>query len=140
MSAAQQPSSRKWLWFVSSVAILAIAAALITWWNRPPEVPVVEAVAQLTDDGEPKRGSLTTDGARIYFNDGATGSWKIAQVAATGGTASVINTKLANPEIEAISPEGSSLLVPVENVEENAGSYPLWVVPIPKVNPAAWAT
>src|SRR6516162_6863242 len=44
LSAVQQPSSRKWLWVATSVAILWVAAAVIIWWNRPPAAPVVEGI------------------------------------------------------------------------------------------------
>jgi len=38
----------------AAAAVVAIAGALVFWWTRPPTVPIVEAVTQLTDDGEPK--------------------------------------------------------------------------------------
>jgi len=43
---------------------------------RPPAVPEVEAIAQLTDDGLAKgvHNSLQTDGPRIYFNEGRWGA------------------------------------------------------------------
>jgi serine/threonine protein kinase len=56
LSAVQPPSSRKWLWISILAAILALAAAVILWWNRPPDVPVVGAVSQLTNDGAKKNG------------------------------------------------------------------------------------
>ena len=72
---------------------------------------MVESVTQLTDDGQPKQGPLLTDGTRIYFNEGAPGLWKIAQVSVAGGETSLISTRLADPKVSGISPDGSSLLV-----------------------------
>jgi hypothetical protein len=72
----------------------------------------VEAVTQLTDDGEPKPFSsqAVTDGLRIYFNEGGSGSLKIAQVAVTGGSVAVIPTTVANPTIAGIEGGPASLL------------------------------
>ncbi len=73
---------------------VAVAAALFVWWRRPSAVPVVEAVTRLTSDGEVKAnsGRLETDGSRIYFGEGTLGSYRIAQVAATGGPTAIIPT------------------------------------------------
>jgi DNA-binding winged helix-turn-helix (wHTH) protein/Tol biopolymer transport system component len=116
-------------------ALLALAAVVILWiwWNRVPTVPVVEAVTQLTDDGLPKQGPLLTDGARIYFNEGAEGSWKIVQVAATGGETSMVSTGLANPQLVDLAPDQSFLLVSAAASNTAAGE--LWTIPIPTGTP-----
>jgi len=103
-------SSKKPVWIAVSAALLAITAAIAIWWNRPPAVPVVEAITQLSDDGMAKAGPLLTDGSRIYFNEGEPGSWKIAQVSVIGGEASIVPTILPDPSLMAIAPDGSSLL------------------------------
>jgi Tol biopolymer transport system component len=131
LSAVQQPSSRKWLWAATSVAILAVAAAVLIWWNRPPAAPVVEGITQLTDDGVPKWGDLVTDGSRIYFNAGPFGSSQIAQVSVAGGETSIVPTRLVNPEVAGIAPDGSSLLALVEVVYPGA----LWKIPLPAGEP-----
>jgi hypothetical protein len=69
---------------MAAAVVVVLAAGLIAWWKMPPAVPVVESVTQLTDDGEPK-SNLVSDGPRLYFNEGPTRSWKIAQVSTTGG-------------------------------------------------------
>ena len=78
---------RRWIWIAAAVVAAAIAATLFVWWRQPRAAPVVEAVTQLTSDGEVKAnsGSLVTDGSRIYFGEGTVGSYRIMQVAATGG-------------------------------------------------------
>lgn len=89
---AERGSTQRWIWITTAVFAVAIAVVLVFWWTRPPAVPIVEAVTQLTDDGEPKssRTKMVTDGVRIYFNEGTRGSWKIAQVAVTGGSVAVV--------------------------------------------------
>ena len=81
-------SRRGWRWTAAAAgAVVALAGLGVMWWRRPPAVPVVESVNQLTDDGEPKAssGGTFTDGSRIYFNEGPAASWKITQVSVTGG-------------------------------------------------------
>ena len=82
--------SKQWVWIASALVVIAIAAGFIFWRTRPPAVPIVEAVTQLTDDGEPKpyASKIVTDGVRVYFNEGTRGSLKIAQVAVTGAVPS----------------------------------------------------
>jgi len=121
---------------VAGGAVFALAAALVlAWWRTPPAVPVVESVTQLTDDGEPKLGHklLYTDGSRLYFYEGSSGSWKIAQVSVTGGPISLIDTKLANPAIVGLTPDGSAFLA-VDAVL-NEPWLPLWSIPLPAGEP-----
>ena len=95
----------------SGIALVALGVG-IAWWRTPPAVPAVESVTQLTDDGEPKVGRLVTDGPRIYFNEGSEGSFKIVQVAITGGPISDIPTatRIESPQIAGLTREGSALL------------------------------
>jgi hypothetical protein len=64
---------------VAAGLLLAVASVAL-WLNRSPANPVVESVVQLTNDGQSKSGSMETDGARIYFNEGPSGSRRVAQV------------------------------------------------------------
>src|SRR5664279_3320449 len=51
----QAVPGKRWVWLAAAAVVaIAIATALVVWWRQPPAVPVVEAVTQLTDDGEPK--------------------------------------------------------------------------------------
>jgi serine/threonine protein kinase len=63
---------------VGPVVVTMLVIAVIAWWRIPSAVPLVESITQLTDDGQPKDGKLVSDGSRIYFAEGQTGSWKIA--------------------------------------------------------------
>ncbi len=131
-----QTSATKWVWITGGVAAIAIAVAIFVWWKVPPAVPVVESVTQLSDDGEPKQGPLLTDGTRIYFNEGAPGSWKIMQVSVAGGETSVVSTRIADPQVEGITPDGSSLLVDDGGSTLNA----LWTIPLPSGEPRRLGT
>src|SRR6516225_10012123 len=63
-------STRRWVWIPAGVVVVAIATAVVSLLNRPPAVPIVEAVTQLTDDGEPKpyTSRIVSDGVRVYFD------------------------------------------------------------------------
>jgi Tol biopolymer transport system component len=117
VTGAHEDSPRKtWIWLAAGAAIaIAIAAALVMWWRQPPAVPVVQAVTQLTDDGEPKwiYDNLLTDGSRVYFNEGSTFSLKIAQVAVIGGPTAIVPVRLEVPIVVDLSHEGASLLTVV---------------------------
>src|SRR5271165_3468580 len=125
--------SKRWLWLAAAAAIaIPLAAVLVMWWRQPPAVPVVEAVTQLTDDGEPKwiYDNLLTDGSRVYFNEGTNFSLKIAQVAVIGGPTAIIPVKLQAPAIVGLSPEGASLLALVGPFTQS-GAFPLRTIPLP---------
>ena len=124
--ATVSPVKRRWI--AVSAAVLAIVAAFILWWTRAPEVPVVQGVTQLTDDGVAKDGfaRLATDGPRVYFTEGAPGSASIAQVAATGGPTALLPSKIPNALIAGISSDASSLLVGNPHAK-----IALWTVPLP---------
>jgi Tol biopolymer transport system component len=95
----------------------------------------VEAVTQLTDDGEPKSNAtkIVTDGVRVYFNEGTYGSLRIAQVAVTGGSVASIPTTVVAPWIAGLAPEGSALLAKSGGI---AGvPIPLWQIPLPTGEP-----
>lgn len=126
-------SSRSWKWVVAAAVVAAIVAGLVGWWRSPPQLPVVESMTQLTDDGQPKSGRLVTDGSRIYFNEGQAGTRTIMQVAVTGGQTAAVPTRLANPGIEALTADGSQLLLGVGGFTQSAVA--LWTMPLPAGEP-----
>jgi eukaryotic-like serine/threonine-protein kinase len=140
--AGNQMAQRKtWMWVVAGTAVvLAIAAALVVWSKQPTAVPVVEAVTQLTDDGEPKPslGKLVTDGARIYFNEGVNGSLRIGQVAVTGGPTAIVPTRFENTQIAGLAPEGSALLTMVGSFFDLRNAA--WAIPLPTGEPRRLGT
>jgi len=132
---AKPAASGRRIWVAAAVAATAVATALCVWWRQPPAVPVVGAVTQLTSDGEVKANSngsrLVTDGSRIYFTEGTVGSYRIAQVAATGGPTAIIPTRLPNFQFSAVSRDGSYLV----GAAGDAFALPLWAVPLPSGEP-----
>jgi serine/threonine protein kinase len=137
VTTVNQPVQRnRWIWGAAAAAVaIAIAAALVWWWRQPPAMPVVEAVTQLTDDGEAKSAfdTLLTDGSRVYFNEGSSGGLRIAQVAVTGGSTAIIPTRFVIPHIVGLTHEGSSLLALVGPA--SVPVLPLWTIPLPTGEP-----
>jgi serine/threonine protein kinase/Tol biopolymer transport system component len=135
-TAVNQPAdSKRWIWVVAAVLAGAIASALILWWRQPLAMPVVEAVTQLTDDGEAKSvfNSLLTDGSRVYFNEGTAGGLKIAEVSVTGGPTAIIPNRFVIPHIVGLTREGSSFLALVGPA--SVPTLPLWTIPLPTGEP-----
>src|ERR1035438_6367261 len=96
--------------WVLLAALIALGGAVAYWWTRPSGIPVVEAITQITDDGKAKgvHNSIQTDGSRLYFNEGRTGTLEIAQASVTGGPISLIPTPLRDPQPVGIAPDGSA--------------------------------
>jgi serine/threonine protein kinase/Tol biopolymer transport system component len=118
------------------IGITALAfGVVIVWWSRPPAVPVIESVTQLTDDGEPKPGhiGIYTDGSRIYFNEGPVGSRRIAEVSVNGGPTALVDAKLDSPQILGLAADGSAMLAVTGSYESFA--RPLWSIPLPAGEP-----
>ena len=128
----EQTSARRWIWIVGGVAAIAMTA-IFTWWKTPPAVPIVESVTQLTDDGEPKIGRLVSDGSRIYFNEGQTKSWRIAQVSVTGGRTARIDTQLAESGGHRAGTGWIHIARRTRGLDAPAGS--LWSIPLPAGDP-----
>jgi eukaryotic-like serine/threonine-protein kinase len=125
--------SKRWIWVGAAVSALAIGAGLVVWLKQPPTVPVVEAVNELSNDGQVKAnsGRLLTDGSRIYFDEGSVGNYRIAQIAVTGGPTAIVPTGLDNAQITALSQDGSTLL----GAAGDASVLPLLAIPLPAGEP-----
>lgn len=127
-------------WLAALAGLLALVAAFVFWSTRPVPVPVVGAITQLTDDGNPKgvHNSLQTDGPRLYFNEGRWGSLEIKQVAVTGGPVADVPTPLVDAQPTGIAPDGSFLMA----LPGGAGPppKPVWEIPLPTGDPFRIAT
>jgi serine/threonine protein kinase/Tol biopolymer transport system component len=127
-------SRRRWRWLgmaAAAAAAIGVLFILLLRLSRLSEpVAIVESITQLTDDGEPKPGrrGIFTDGSRLYFDEGSVGSWKIVQVSVSGGLTSTIDTRLANPSILNVAPDGSALLAAA--YARNSLAKPLWSIPL----------
>jgi len=133
LRAGERHVGRNWILWAVALAVIGIVAAAV-WWRTPPAAPQVESVKQLTHDGVPKAtdGALATDGARIYFNEGETNNWRIAQVSVTGGQTAEFTSSVRDPQVVAVSSDTSALMV-LESAVEVGNPYgvPLWLLPLP---------
>jgi serine/threonine protein kinase/Tol biopolymer transport system component len=116
----------------SAAAIVAVVLSYV-WLTRPVPSPKVLGSTQITRDGLQKTSafnfqSLWTDGSRLYFNEGANGSWGIAQVSALGGETLPFLTSISTPILLSMAPNRSELLV--QSFTSNEVLPPLWAVPI----------
>jgi serine/threonine protein kinase len=133
-SAFAAPTGRRnWWWMVAAGFSLAIVAAPAWWFARPPVVPSIESVVQLTNDGQSKSGSMETDGGRVYFNEGPDGSHRVAQVSVHGGQTGDLTSNLLNPEIAGLTRDGSGLLVLTGGLV--AARKTMWLIPLPVGEP-----
>jgi serine/threonine protein kinase/Tol biopolymer transport system component len=118
-----------WKWLVAAMILIAFSAVTAVWLTREPATPVVEAVTQLTNDGEVKPAGLETDGSRIYLNEGISASMKIAQVSVAGGDTAQVPAPLINPQIAGLRKDGSALLV--LSFQGLGLSQGMWLLPLP---------
>ncbi len=117
--------------FRFAIAIVGLAGAVVAaamfWLGPLRKPPRVKDAIQLTNDGLPK-GSLVTDGSRVYFVEKRSGQWVIEQMATSGGESTEIPTPFSGVQIYDISPNGSELLVGGDVVQK---LRQLWVLPVP---------
>ena len=122
------------IWIAACIAALLTAAG--AWYFSPVSPPRVTGSTQLTHDGTSK-GTLVTDGSRIYFTErDAAGQTVPAQVSLNGGQILETTSSLKDFRIQDISPDHSQLLVissmgngvPLEHA-------PLWILPLPAGSP-----
>src|ERR1700747_71777 len=96
-------SKGHWPWIAISGAAIATTVVVSSVRPSTPSAPVVESVVQLTNDGRVKAGGIETEGSRVYFNEGPSGSFRIAQVSVHGGETGEIPTDLLNPQIAGLT-------------------------------------
>ncbi len=117
-----------WQWAAAIILVIFVGAVAFAWLNSPPPPPRVTATTQLTRDGVPKVEVLT-DGSRLYATESGNAD-RIVEVSTNGGETSPIPTPfVANPVVNAISPDHSQLLV-LDSVGSEAESK-FWIVPLP---------
>src|SRR4029078_5386052 len=75
---------------------------------------------------------MVSCGARVYLNQYINGVIHVGQVAASGGEPETLRFGLAEHEfVDAISPDGSQLLVRAWNTDGSVlGNVPYWIVPL----------
>lgn len=130
------PSRRPtWIWLLSLTGVTVLLLIALAVWISRPRLPVVTNAVRITNDGRGKNPWFppVTDGVHLYFVEGlprTTGS-RIAQLSASGGETTWINTAIPDPwAIYDISPGGSGLLV-ANGVSRIDDLNELWIQPLP---------
>jgi Tol biopolymer transport system component/DNA-binding winged helix-turn-helix (wHTH) protein len=126
---------RRWAWVSVAGAATSILVAVAYWYlSRPLPAPGITYRAQLTLDGQ-KKDVIGTDGNRLFLN--LFDPVGIGQVPISGGTVVPVipdlpGSSLPNgitPDLWAVSPDGSSLLVRLYPYRsELVEDVDLWVV------------
>jgi serine/threonine protein kinase len=127
------PNPRTRVGWIVGPSIVLVSIALIAWWMRPPSMPVVEDVRQLTNDGNLKAtfSTIASDGSRVYFDEMDSGNPISMQVSATGGQATPVPTTFRTSGGTAgLLPDNSALMV-------FGNGFPggLWLLPLPAGQP-----
>ena len=103
------------------IGLVVCASLFVAWRFIPQPIPVVDSIAQLTGDPEPK-SNLITDGSRVYFNEGLLGSSRIAQVSLEEERSVPMETPLVDPVILGAARDGSALLSVTNSMVTNSGA------------------
>ena len=139
-------ASHRWLWVAPAGFVVILLAGLL-WYSSPASPLKVVDSAQITNDGLAK-GSMVTDGTRLYFSEVREGHYVLAQASAAGGETVEIPTPFRNVLVADISQNLSQLLV--GTVEGTLFESALWSIALPSGSPrrignfvvssAAWST
>jgi Tol biopolymer transport system component/DNA-binding winged helix-turn-helix (wHTH) protein len=116
-------------WMISAMVILI---AIIVWLAQPSPLPRILGYTQITHDGL-RKGSIFTDGERLYFHELQGDRFGSAQVSVSGGESSALAMPFPNSAITDISTDGSALLI--GNFKDTQGLPSLWSVPLPTGSP-----
>jgi eukaryotic-like serine/threonine-protein kinase len=114
-----------------SVVLFFVTWLVLTWFGRPAE-PKVLAITELIRAGYAK-GSLVSDGSRLYYTEGGMYKMGIFQASVAGGEASDIPFPLAVARVHAISPDRANLLA--TGVANKSMETTLWSLPLPAGSP-----
>jgi eukaryotic-like serine/threonine-protein kinase len=124
---AERNRLRSW-WVWLGAGLIGLAALVSVWLRAPLPPPRISGVTRITSDGLSKF-SMVTDGARLYFLEGALGHGTLQQVSVNGGETATITTPFPFPVSCDISPNRSELVI--AGFVGTESEAPLWVVPIP---------
>ena len=112
------------------VLMIAVGLGPVGAWLTTPTLALrIVDSKQITNDGIPKTGALVTDGSRIYFGEFSSGRSTVKEVSTAGGDTDIVQTTVATPIVQAISPDQSQLLLQSGNFEVEGGDF--WLLPLP---------
>jgi serine/threonine protein kinase len=102
--------ARPWLLAAAASICVGIGSYLLM---SPQSPPSVSGYVRISNDGQPKGkvGTMVTDGAQVYLAEGSGSAPLIAAIPTQGGETKFIATPFGLPEVQAISPSRSELLV-----------------------------
>lgn len=126
--ARSNSSVRFWI-SLCSVVLVLISVALTSEYFMGPEHQIAKSSKSLFDSSFPKTPPLLTDGQKIYFQQVRNGSFELNSVPSGTGGAVRLESSLHSPELCAISPDGSALLVRDIETDKN-GDEPLYIQPL----------
>ena len=131
---------RRALAAVVSLIVLAAVVAIAFLLRPPLSPPKIVGTTQLTSDGLPK-GSLFTDGSRLYFGEFSGDHFIVSQVSVAGGENATISSSLANPGLMDVAPDSSVLLLSETGFAQLDNNF--WLQPLPagsprKIHDASW--
>ena len=118
--------SRALTW--SLLAALCVAGAAWIWWTRPLPTPQVTGYTQITHD-DLRKGTIVTDGERLFFSEMSGDRFVVSQVSAAGGETSILPIPFKNVGLGDIAPDGTALLV--GSMENTGKTAAFWAVPLP---------
>ncbi len=126
-SGAVRPLRRRLACAGALVALGALLTLTVVLALRPPAVPRVTAIRQVTHDRTTK-GGPHTDGSRVYYTASVAGGTRLLQAPVTGGDSIRLETSLQRPVIHDIS-RGRNVLLVEDDVRWNFGDAdPVWLV------------
>ncbi len=123
--------SPRWPW-VLAAGIVVILLAVLIWYFWPANPLKVVGSTQITSDALAK-GSMVTDGTRLYFSEVRGGHYVLAQASAGGGETVEIPTPFRNLFVADISPNLSQLLV--TTMEGTLFESAVWSIALPSGSP-----
>jgi eukaryotic-like serine/threonine-protein kinase len=127
-----RPSNQRWVVAAAFVLGLAAVGVAAVYFRGSLPPPAVVGSTQLTSDGLPK-GSLFSDGTRLYFNEFSGERFIISQVSIAGGENATIPTALSNPGLQDVAADSSQVLL-AELVFGQLDNQ-LWLQPLPAGSP-----
>ena len=135
---SKQPKSTSLSLMAYATVGALVVAALIVATRRPQSLHASNFV-QITNDGRAKQGPIVSDGVRLYFGEGATNHFTLAQASVTGGEVTALLIPLQAPDILDMAPNRSELFVGSSGPETSASGRPgdagstppVWIFSLP---------
>jgi DNA-binding winged helix-turn-helix (wHTH) protein len=133
--AASRTPLRRVVYYLGLAAVvgaLVVTVLIVASRNRPSLR--ASNFVQITNDGQAKQGPIVSDGLRLYFREGSSNHYILAQAAVSGGEATALPTPLQAPYILDMAPNRSELFVGSSGPETStsatpreSGSIPIWI-------------